>query len=80
MYRMLLALGSLGAWGTMIFFLLGFETTGPYIVAIYEMLRKDLSRFSKLMIVLLVGYTQAGFILEGSSKSGGGGIVFLNRI
>jgi len=68
-HRIVLAIALLGAWGTMIFYLLGFQETGPYVVAIYEMLMKDVSRFSMLMVVLLMGYTQATFVLENTSTS-----------
>ena len=69
LYSVIYAGASLGAWGMMIFFLLGFEDTGPYVVAIYRMLGKDVFRFGKLMIVLLLGYTQAGFVLAGADGS-----------
>jgi len=79
LYRLLLTLASLGAWGRTLFFVLGFPDTGPYVVAIYEMLRKDVGRFGMLMIVLLMGYTQASFSLH-DPEAGGGGALFLQRL
>ena len=58
-----LAIGSLCAWIYMLFFLLGFRMTGPFIVMMYKMLMVDVSRFSVLVMVFFFGFTQSLYVV-----------------
>jgi hypothetical protein len=57
------AIGSLVAWMYLLFFLLGFRLTGPFIVMLYRMLVLDVSRFSVLVIVFFLGFSQALYVI-----------------
>ncbi|CAF4180911.1 unnamed protein product [Rotaria socialis] len=50
-------------WGYMLFFVMAFQLTGPFVVMIYEMLFNDVLRFCIIYMVFLVGFSQAFFIL-----------------
>lgn len=58
-----IAIGSLVAWGYLLFFLLGFRLTGPFIVMLYRMFVLDVSRFSILIMVCFLGFAQAFYVL-----------------
>ncbi|CAF3390913.1 unnamed protein product [Rotaria socialis] len=58
-----LALVSIVGWGYMLFFVMAFQLTGPFVVMIYEMLFNDVLRFCIIYMVFLVGFSQAFFIL-----------------
>ena len=58
-----LAIASLCAWIYMLFFLLGFRMTGPFIVMMYKMLMVDVSRFSVLVMVFFFGFTQSLYVV-----------------
>jgi len=56
------ALASVTGWAYMMFFLLGDKDTGPFVVMLYEMLVKDITRFISVYSVFLFGFAQAFFI------------------
>ncbi|CAF3087395.1 unnamed protein product [Rotaria sp. Silwood2] len=58
-----LAIASLLGWGYMLFFVMAFRLTGPFVVMIYEMLFNDVLRFCIIYVVFLVGFSQTFFIL-----------------
>lgn len=58
-----LAIASIVGWGYMLFFVMAFRLTGPFVVMIYEMLFNDVLRFFIIYIVFLTGFSQAFFIL-----------------
>eukprot|EP00455_Lapot_gusevi_P012680 TRINITY_DN1605_c0_g1_i4.p1 TRINITY_DN1605_c0_g1~~TRINITY_DN1605_c0_g1_i4.p1 ORF type:complete len:685 (+),score=183.66 TRINITY_DN1605_c0_g1_i4:122-2176(+) len=58
-----IALASLSSWMYMLFFLLGFRLTGPFIVMMYRMLVVDVSRFTCLVLVFFMGFSQAMYVL-----------------
>ncbi|CAF1171543.1 unnamed protein product [Rotaria sp. Silwood1] len=58
-----LAIASLLGWGYMLFFVMAFRLTGPFVVMIYEMLLNDVLRFCIIYVVFLVGFSQTFFIL-----------------
>lgn len=58
-----LAIASIVGWGYMLFFVMAFRLTGPFVVMIYEMLFNDVLRFFIIYIVFLAGFSQAFFIL-----------------
>jgi len=47
----------------MLFFVMAFRLTGPFVVMIYEMLFNDVLRFFIIYIVFLAAFSQAFFIL-----------------
>jgi hypothetical protein len=47
----------------MLFFVMAFQLTGPFVVMIYEMLFNDVLRFFIIYIVFLAAFSQAFFIL-----------------
>ena len=49
----------------LLWFLLGFRLTGPFVVMMYLMFTKDLAQFLSIAIILLIGFTQAFFIQSG---------------
>lgn len=59
----MLAVASIFGWGYMLFFVMAFRLTGPFVVMIYEMLFNDVLRFFIIYIVFLAGFSQAFFIL-----------------
>jgi hypothetical protein len=58
-----LAIASIIGWGYMLFFIMAFRLTGPFVVMIYKMLLNDVLRFFIIYIVFLAGFSQAFFIL-----------------
>ncbi|CAF1042683.1 unnamed protein product [Rotaria sordida] len=58
-----LAIASLLGWGYMLFFVMAFRLTGPFVVMIYEMLFNDVLRFCIIYVVFLMGFSQTFFIL-----------------
>ncbi|CAF3432259.1 unnamed protein product [Rotaria sp. Silwood1] len=58
-----LAIAAIIGWGYMLFFVMAFRLTGPFVVMIYEMLFNDVLRFFIIYIVFLVGFSQAFFVL-----------------
>jgi hypothetical protein len=59
----MLAIASILGWGYMLFFVMAFRLTGPFIVMIYEMLFNDVLRFCIIYVVFLVGFSQTFFVL-----------------
>jgi hypothetical protein len=58
-----LAIASILGWGYMLFFVMAFRLTGPFVVMIYEMLFNDVLRFCIIYMVFLAGFSQTFFIL-----------------
>jgi hypothetical protein len=58
-----LAIASIIGWGYMLFFVMAFRLTGPFVVMIYQMLLNDVLRFFIIYIVFLAAFSQAFFIL-----------------
>ncbi len=59
----ILALASIIGWGYMLFFVMAFRLTGPFVVMIYAMLFNDVLRFFIIYVVFLAGFSQAFFVL-----------------
>lgn len=57
----------------MLFFVMAFRFTGPFVVMIYQMLFNDILRFCIIYLVFLVGFSQAFFVLHNNDGK-------LNRI
>ena len=47
----------------MLFFMMAFQLTGPFVVMIYTMLINDVLRFCIIYIVFLAGFSQTFFVL-----------------
>ena len=60
-----LAIASIVGWGYMLFFLMPFRLTGPFVFMIYQMLITDVLRFCIIYAVFLASFSQAFFILFG---------------
>ena len=58
-----LAFASIVGWGYMLFFVMAFRLTGPFVVMIYEMLFNDVLRFCVIYVVFLAGFSQTFFVL-----------------
>ncbi|CAF1432547.1 unnamed protein product, partial [Didymodactylos carnosus] len=58
-------------WGYMLFFVMAFRLTGPFIVIIHQMLFNDVLRFCIIYMVFLAGFSQAFFILFNNNDSSG---------
>ncbi|CAF1277507.1 unnamed protein product [Adineta steineri] len=58
-----LAIASILGWGYMLFFVMAFRLTGPFVVMIWEMLCNDVLRFFIIYAVFLAGFSQSFFIL-----------------
>jgi len=58
-----LALAGLIGWSYLLFFLLAFRLTGPFVVMIHKMLFGDVLRFVLIFFVFLGGFSQAFFVL-----------------
>lgn len=58
-----LALASILGWGYVLFFVMAFRLTGPFVVMIYQMLINDVLRFCIIYVVFLAGFSQAFFVL-----------------
>jgi transient receptor potential cation channel subfamily V protein 5 len=63
--RNLLALASIVGHSSILWFLLGWRLTGPFVVMLGRMLSADLARFLSIAIVMLVGFSQAFFVQLG---------------
>jgi len=66
-----LALASIAGWTYVLFFLMAFRLTGPFVVMIYQMLFNDVLRFCVIYLVFLLGFSQAFFILFDNNGFGG---------
>ena len=67
-----LAIAAILGWGYLLFFVMAFRLTGPFVVMIYQMLFNDVLRFCIIYMVFLAGFSQAFFILfdyNGRNKS-----------
>eukprot|EP01062_Namystynia_karyoxenos_P008838 TRINITY_DN13116_c0_g1_i1.p1 TRINITY_DN13116_c0_g1~~TRINITY_DN13116_c0_g1_i1.p1 ORF type:complete len:1288 (+),score=385.27 TRINITY_DN13116_c0_g1_i1:66-3929(+) len=62
--RPILALAALLLWARVLYFFLGFESTGPFVIMIWRMVGSDLKRFSLLFGTFVLGYSQAYYILQ----------------
>lgn len=60
----LLGLASLFGWAYMLWFLLGFRITGPFVIMIFRMLHDDIMPFSIVMLIFLLGYSQAFYVIH----------------
>lgn len=58
-----LAIASIFGWGYVLFFVMAFRLTGPFVVMIYQMLFNDVLRFCIIYMVFLAGFSQTFFIL-----------------
>lgn len=58
-----LAFASIFGWGYMLFFVMAFRLTGPFVVMIYQMLINDVLRFCIIYVVFLIGFSQTFFVL-----------------
>jgi hypothetical protein len=58
-----LAIASIIGWGYVLFFVMAFRLTGPFVVMIYQMLFNDVLRFCIIYVVFLVGFSQSFFVL-----------------
>lgn len=58
-----IAVASIIGWGYMLFFVMAFRLTGPFVVMIYQMLFNDVLRFFIIYAVFLAGFSQAFFVL-----------------
>lgn len=57
------AVTSLFGWFYLFFFLLGFQTTGHFVVMLAHMLSKDLVIFFSIHAIFLISFTQAFFLI-----------------
>ena len=57
------AMAAIIGWGYILFFVMAFRLTGPFVVMIYKMLLNDVLRFFIIYAVFLAGFSQAFFIL-----------------
>ena len=55
-------IASITGWAHLLFFLLVYKDTGPFIVMLQQMLANDIKRFIMVYFVFLVGFAQAFFI------------------
>ena len=53
-----LSLASLVGWAYILTFLIGFRSTGPFIIMLNEILLKDLGRFIPVIVIVMIGYTR----------------------
>eukprot|EP00667_Euglena_gracilis_P002485 EG_transcript_2485 len=53
------ALSCVVGWAYMFIFLVGFRSTGPFIIMIYETLRVDVRKFLLVYVTVLLGFTMA---------------------
>ena len=60
----LLAVASLIGWIYMLFFIMPFRFTGPFVIMLYKMLFNDVLRFCIIYTIFLAGFSQAFFILS----------------
>lgn len=58
-----LSLAAVVGWSYLLFFLLGFRKTGPFVVMVYKMLIGDVTRFLFIFLVFLGGFSHAFFVL-----------------
>eukprot|EP00300_Choanocystis_sp_HF-7_P017108 c19633_g1_i1.p1 GENE.c19633_g1_i1~~c19633_g1_i1.p1 ORF type:complete len:995 (+),score=216.02 c19633_g1_i1:47-2986(+) len=61
--HVLLSVASLSGWGYMLFFAMGYRHTGPFVVMIYHMFVRDISRFSLIYMIFMLGFAQAFYCL-----------------
>jgi len=54
---------ALVGWFHVFFFLLGYRTTGPFVIMIKEMIQQDVRRFFSVYGVVLLGYTSALYLI-----------------
>lgn len=53
------------AWLYMLWFLLGFRLTGPFVIMLWHMLVSDVIRFFALHGVFMMGFAEAFYVLTG---------------
>jgi len=62
--RLLLGAANFVGYAYLFFFLLALKMTGPMVIMVYEMLQKDVLRFSVVYAVFLFGFSQAFYVLQ----------------
>jgi transient receptor potential cation channel subfamily V protein 6 len=60
----LAAVALIFAWFYLFFFLLGFRTTGPFVIMILRMIANDVVRFLLVYSAVLVGFSQAIYVVH----------------
>ena len=76
------AMSALLLWAYVLWLLLGFKQTGPFIIMIWKMLMNDMIQFLVIFVTFQLGFTQAFYlILDTSSKSAAqSGYLFLRHL
>ena len=57
------SMSSLACWFYLLFFLLGFRLTGPFIIMMFHMLAVDMVRFASLVFVFYMGFAQSIYVI-----------------
>eukprot|EP00997_Jenningsia_sp_PLL12_P009030 NODE_590_length_1580_cov_77.104507_g485_i0.p1 GENE.NODE_590_length_1580_cov_77.104507_g485_i0~~NODE_590_length_1580_cov_77.104507_g485_i0.p1 ORF type:complete len:506 (-),score=147.62 NODE_590_length_1580_cov_77.104507_g485_i0:61-1503(-) len=55
-------------WGYALFFFLGFELSGPFVVMIFQMIKTDMARFMLIYVSLWIGFSGAMYVLGPDSS------------
>lgn len=64
-----MALATLSAWFNLFWYLLGWRTTGPFVIMIEEMFLSDMGVFLIISTIFIGGFSTAFHLLRGSGKA-----------
>ncbi|GLD98998.1 hypothetical protein PINS_up007716 [Pythium insidiosum] len=68
------------AWFYLLFFLLGFRSTGPFVIMILAMIQRDFVRFVFVYIAIMAGFSQALYLVHDGRDQGLKGLLHRVRL
>lgn len=75
----LAAVALIFSWFYLFFFLLGFRSTGPFVVMILNMIANDIVRFLYVYVAVLAGFAQALYLVQ-DGRAGAGRLLYRLRV
>ncbi|TYZ64527.1 hypothetical protein PybrP1_010395 [[Pythium] brassicae (nom. inval.)] len=67
------------SWFYLFFFLLGFRSTGPFVIMILNMIANDIVRFIYVYVAVLVGFAQALYLVQ-DGRAGADRLLYRLRV
>lgn len=67
------------SWFYLFFFLLGFRSTGPFVIMILNMIANDIVRFIYVYFAVLAGFAQALYLVQ-DGRAGAGRLLYRLRV
>jgi len=66
-----LSIAAVFGWAQLLWFMLGFRLTGPFVIILYHMMMRDVVNFLVLLAIVMLGFTQTFVFLSVESEDSG---------